>query len=138
MIARTRWLDEESFPQMGKPTALVVDDPAGSRRTVARILERFGFVVFTAATAREVGAVVDRLGGPVDLLVTEAALPDLRGDVLVRWIRRKGFSPSVLYLSGRSRAELHGRGFRDLEAPLLEKPVRDDELARQVRGLFGL
>lgn len=139
MIARRWWLDEEeSFPTVGKPTALVVDDPPASLNATARVLERFGFLVFTAGSAEEAERVVDQLSGPLDVLITEAVLPDARGDILVRLLRLKGQRPSVLYITGESRIQLHGRGFGGLDAPVVRKPLDADELARQVRALLEL
>ena len=138
MIAREWWIEEETFPAMGKPTAMVVDDREAGLSATAQVLEKFGFVVFTAGTARDAARIVDGLAGPLDLLVTEATLPDAQGDLLVRLVRLKGQRPAVLFTSGRPRRQLHMEGFRGLSAPILRNPFSDDELATRVRSLLGL
>lgn len=139
MIARKWWLkEEETFPRTGKPTAMVVDDPATSLDATARTLQQFGFVVFTASSVRDAGRVAEQLGGPLDLLVTGATLPDAPGDLLVRLVRMKGLRPAMLYTSGQPRRLLYARGFRGLNAPMIRKPFTEDELAERVRTLLGL
>lgn len=138
MIARKWWLEDETFPTVGKPTALVVDDPPTSLNATARTLEGFGFVVFTAGSAREAERVAEHLKGPLDLLMTDASLPDARGDVLARRVRSGGLDPAVLYTSGHARKQLYTRGFGGLNAPLIRKPFSKNELAERVRRLLAL
>ncbi len=126
------------FPALGKPTALVVDDHPRTRRATVEMLTEFGFTVLAASTATEAVVRARELGGPLDLLVTEATLADGRGDRLVGSMRREGVRPAVLFTSCLPRTDLRILGFTTRRDSILVRPFDDTALARRVRTLLGL
>jgi len=141
MIARATWCEArepESYPRLGRPTALVVDHATDTRAATAETLERCGFTVFTAGSAREVEQVTAGLAGPLDLLVTAVSLPDAQGEALALLVRREGLRPPVLYLSDRPWEEPDAGWGPDSEGVVVSKPVEELELERRVQRVLGL
>ena len=86
------------------PTAVVVDDHAGFRRTVRRLLERDGCrVVGEAADAASAAWLLQRVRPSFVLL--DVTLPDRDGFHLLRDLRAHGDHTPVVLISSRDRAE---------------------------------
>src|SRR5262249_2465949 len=115
----------------GTPHVLVVDDDALVRRSVARILQVGGCVVAEADGGRAAAEHVER--SPVDVIVSDLAMPGGGGLDLLRRVRRVDLDVPVILITGkpdvRSAAEAIQHGvFRYMTKPLdldaLEKAVR--------------
>ena len=108
-------------------TVLVVDDEPLVRDLVTTALERDGYVVLAAASADEALARDRDHAGPIDLVLTDVAMPGLRGPELVALLgaRRPGLRP--LYMSGYVGGETPSA------TPLLAKPFGLAALHRAVR-----
>ena len=65
---------------------LLVEDHDDTRRTLARLIERWGHSVQTAATVSEALQLANE--GPPDLLVSDLGLPDGHGNDLMRELRK--------------------------------------------------
>ncbi len=77
---------------------LVVDDDAGVRRTLGRMLERVGFTVLTAASLKEAYEVV--ADQPPDFAVVDLNLADGHGMELVRGLQEIRPGIRVVVLTG--------------------------------------
>jgi two-component system NtrC family sensor kinase len=126
---------EDSEPPNAKTaqrSALVVDDEAGVRETLAEILTSFGHRVVAAASGREA---LERMGEQrFDVILTDIRMPDLDGRALYREIERRWpeRAARVVFVSGdtltstlRVFAEESGR-------PVIEKPFLPSEVRRVV------
>jgi len=67
-------------------TVLVVDDDPSMRRTLAELIAAHGYGVTTSSTAEEALEVLQE--SPADLLVTDLRMPGMKGEELVREVRR--------------------------------------------------
>jgi hypothetical protein len=112
-------------------TILVVDDEAGIRTLVRKILAREGYRVLEAGSAEEALEAARRQR--VDLLVTDVMLPRMAGPDLARKLHESDPGLRVLYISGftpdetvRSAAFPPGAGF-------LAKPFTLAALVEKVR-----
>jgi two-component system NtrC family sensor kinase len=127
---------EESEPlnaKAGQRSALVVDDEAEVRETLAEILTSSGHRVVAAASGREA---LERMGKQrFDVILTDIRMPDLDGRALYREIERRWpeRAARVVFVSGdtltstlRVFAEESGR-------PVIEKPF----LPSEVRHIVG-
>jgi two-component system, OmpR family, response regulator ResD len=76
---------------------LIVDDDPAVHEVARAYLEREGYVVESALTARDGLALVGF--GKIDAMVVDLVLPDLPGDSLLEEVRRRSSVP-VLMLSG--------------------------------------
>jgi PAS domain S-box-containing protein len=118
------------------PILLVEDDPY-SRRSLAKLLERKGYVVRSAETGPEAVALVDEAAPGLVLL--DLMLPGMDGSEVLRHIRRRYTREQlpVIVLSGDV---LSGRSteLQALDANgLLSKPVELDELMAVVKRWAG-
>jgi CheY-like chemotaxis protein len=90
---------------------LVVDDEQAIRQIVRYILERAGYHVIEAGGGAEAIALLDA-GEPIDLLVADLEMPEMKGAEMARRIRITKPDLKVLYVTG------HIDGLMD-ERPLL-------------------
>jgi CheY-like chemotaxis protein len=114
---------------------LVVDDDESVRVFVERALRQPGYdtrVAIDATNALRIAA----SEGPFDLLLTDLAMPGMRGDELARRLRQTDPSLKVLYLTGYSDQLFDERGaLWDAEA-FLDKPVTVQALLEGVSLLL--
>jgi CheY-like chemotaxis protein len=115
-------------------TILLVDDEAGIRGLVRRILQREHYHVLEASSGEEALAIAARYGNPIQLAVTDVTMPGMNGPELVRSIRRPFPDIKVVFISGQTDTS-------DLTAfegaALLRKPFTLTDLLRVVRGSLG-
>ncbi len=81
------------------PVVLVVDDEDSVRRLASRALKMAGYRVLEAGGGTEALRFLDD-DTPLDLLLTDINMPDLKGDEVARRFRRARPELKVLYLSG--------------------------------------
>ena len=84
----------------GSGTVLVVEDEAAVRRVVCKSLERSGYQVLEAEGSREGLAIAKGYDGPIDLLLSDVAMPGLRGPELAEMIAAERPDMRVLFISG--------------------------------------
>ena len=112
-----------------KPRVLVVEDNDAIRRLVVTLLRREGYEVVEAGNGEQVlHAGLD----PVELLVTDFAMPGMTGLELAERLR----PAKVLFTSGCSVTELEQRGFQAETASFLPKPFSPVQLREKVHSLL--
>lgn len=110
---------------------LVVDDNAGTRETFARILQLDGHVIDLAGTGAD-GLRLSR-AHPLDLILSDLALPDFDGLMLLRRLLDAGVDvPFVLMTAFASTATAFEAGRLGVAA-YVEKPILADELLHILR-----
>ena len=77
---------------------LAVDDEAGIRAFVARVLRQPGYEVTVAVDGTEAVRIAET-EGPFDLLVTDLTMPGMHGDELARRLRQAQSDLKILYLT---------------------------------------
>src|SRR6202042_943035 len=87
-------------PEIVRETILLVEDEAGIRALVRKILRRENYNVLEAGSAEEAMAMAAAAPGPVDLLPTDVMLPGASGRELAERIRETRPERKVLYISG--------------------------------------
>jgi CheY-like chemotaxis protein len=121
----------------GEITVLVVDDDAMMRTLVGRTLRGEGYQVWTASGAAEARQVLARVGGPLDLILTDVAMPGGMGTQLAEDVRRAHPRVRVLYMSNYTRKDLQGHGIDLGREELLAKPFMPNQLIERVQGMLG-
>ena len=118
-------------PRRGTETVLLAEDERTVRRVAERVLRAYGYTVRSAASSAEA---IERLaaGEGVELLITDAVLPDGTGAELIERARRIRPDLAVLGVSGYSATDAVRRGVLPDGVPFLQKPFAPDELARAV------
>lgn len=128
----------ELKPLPSRKTVLVVDDDPMMLNVLGRILERENFELLMASGGPEALKALDDHGAPVDLLVTDYAMPGMQGRELAERVRERFPKIRVLYQTGFS--DLLFDNCVELEdgAAFLEKPFTARGLREAARlVLFG-
>ncbi len=118
---------------------LIAEDEALIALSLADSLEAEGHRVALAFDGAEALAEAQRMGGALDLLVTDLNMPGLTGEELIRALRaeRPGLPVVVVTGSpppgGAEALRRHGGGHGPLA--LLVKPIMDDALAAALRRM---
>lgn len=118
-------------------SVLVVDDDSMMRTLVVRTLKGDGYRVWSAGGAAEARTVLAGLNGPLDLVLTDVAMPGGMGPELAAEIRRAHPRVRVLYMSSYTREDLRGHGIDLTQGTLLAKPFMPADLLAQVRAVLG-
>lgn len=118
-------------------TIVVVDDDSLMRRLVGRTLKDTGYNVWTVEGAQSVTALFEKLGGAVDLLLTDVAMPDRAGSDLAADIRRRYPSTRIVYMSRYAPDELSAYGIDALGVFLLTKPFTPPQLLEMIQDVLG-
>lgn len=119
-----------------RPCVLLVEDDRSVRRYLEVTLQRSGYEVLTAADGLE--AMKLALASPVDVVVTDAVMPNLNGQELARFLRsnpKLSHLPIVLLTGQENRESVSGENLIDV---FLYKPVRADELKNCLNNLLSL
>ncbi len=128
-------VDNAMFELPGR-NVLVVDDEAGIRGLVRRILERESYHVIEAEEAAEAIELVRREHPSIDLLVTDIDLPGRSGRELADLLAEMYPSLRVLFVSGFTD-EAEGRTHSlPAGAIVLQKPFTLASLMRRVREVM--
>lgn len=110
---------------------LLVDDEPDIRSLYRRVLEEEGFVVTSAADAREAAQAVFR--GEFDIALIDDRLPGVRGAALARWLRRRYPRLKVVLFSAYADWDLFFRACGCGACDVLSKDFSPREVARMVR-----
>lgn len=114
----------------GSETVLLVEDEENIRGMTAQFLVSLGYRVLEAADGTAAMRLAAEHGQEIDVLVTDVALPGIRGTEVAERLRAAQPKVRVLFVSGDSDAEGNGG------ARMLEKPFDLTELARSIRELL--
>ena len=112
------------------PLVLVAEDEDIVRQMVVRCLAYEGYNVLTASDGMAALAVLQTLGGPVDVLVTDIRMPRLSGDQLGRMALDAGLARRVLFMTGYAD---HPAATSAL-GPIIKKPFHPDALCEAVKA----
>jgi PAS domain S-box-containing protein len=116
----------------GLERILLVEDEPSLRLGTARVLGERGYEVLVASDGLEALEIFDREEGAFDVLVTDVAMPRMRGDELANQLAERTSHPPVIFMTGYDSPDtipLFGR--------LLTKPVAEDVLLRAIREVLG-
>lgn len=116
-----------------RETILVVDDEAGIRSLIAKILRREHYRVLEAGTATEAAAIAAKHGSAIQLLLTDVMLPDRNGRQLAEKLVETLPKLKVMYISGFTDDESVRAGTFPPGARFLQKPFTLGALIGTVR-----
>jgi two-component system cell cycle sensor histidine kinase/response regulator CckA len=112
-------------------TVLVADDEAALRQAVVQILRTAGYRVLEAQTSAEALELARQHAGKLDILLTDIAMPGLRGPELARQVVSAHPEVQVIYMSG------YAEGLQESALPenavFLQKPFRFATLLEQLK-----
>lgn len=128
--------NEMASPCGGDEVVLLVEDEDMVRSLAKRILERYGYTVFSAPSGVEaLRAHRDRIQ-EVDLLVTDVVMPHMNGREL--YDKLKALRPKLraLFMSGYPAEVIERQGAQSGALPFIEKPFHAEDLMRKVREVL--
>jgi PAS domain S-box-containing protein len=113
-------------------TVLLVEDDEAVRALARRTLEGKGYAVMEAADGEEALRIANGHAG-IDVIVTDLAMPRLRGEDLAARIRETKPDAGIVVMSGFSRMSLVREGRIMEHGHFLEKPFTPSALVDVVR-----
>ncbi|HEX5830329.1 MAG TPA: ATP-binding protein, partial [Gemmatimonadaceae bacterium] len=126
---------DSSVAMRGGRTVLLVDDDEAVRRSLERMLARFGYRVLAAADAESALRVAAGHDGDIDVLLTDIVMPGLSGPALAERLAVLRPETRVLFISGYEEVARAQTGLAH-GAPLLRKPFAGAALAERLKTLL--
>ena len=118
-------------------TILVVEDEAGIRALVRKILRRQGYEVLEAANGQDALALCREHGTRVELLITDVLMPQMGGRELVERLQTQGHDMKVLYVSGYTDDPTVYSGDLPPGTAFLQKPFTLGSLLDKVKDVLA-
>lgn len=115
-----------------RPMLLLVEDDDGVRRGLQLLLSGQGYDVHAFSSAR--AALADLAIPAAKYLVADYALADSDGIVLLTTLQGRGWRGTAVLITAFASAELRAAAVTAGFAAMLDKPFRDDDLLRALRG----
>ncbi len=135
----TAAVEAPSAPEPPAPlaTILVVEDEAGIRALVRKILRRQGYEVLEAANGQDALALCREHGQRVELLITDVLMPQMGGRELVERLQTQGHDMKVLYVSGYTDDTTIYSGELPPGTAFLQKPFTLGSLLDKVKEVLA-
>ena len=118
-------------------TILVVEDEAGIRGLIRRILSRQNYDVIEASNGRQALEIAREHPGVIDMLLTDVVMPEMGGFDLAQELLKTRPKTKVLFISGYTGLS----GFDPSQLPpgagFLQKPFTLNALLAKVREVFA-
>jgi CheY-like chemotaxis protein len=118
-------------------TVLVVEDEAGIRALVRKILRRQGYEVLESSNGEEALAICREHAGQIDLLITDVIMPQVGGRELVDRFHELRSDAKVLYVSGYTDDSTIYSGKFPPGTAFLQKPFTLGALLDKVKEVLG-
>lgn len=123
---------------LGGECILLVDDDPAVRKGIARVLRRAGYDVIVASDGVEALREYTRSSRPIDLIVTDAVMPNMGGRDLVEAVTEINSKQACLICSGYDAGTLDQGFFLEPGREFLAKPFDNDQLLLKVEQLLAL
>jgi two-component system cell cycle sensor histidine kinase/response regulator CckA len=120
----------------GTETILLVEDSPPVRAAAQRILERFGYRVLEAPTAKAALAMAAKKHEQIDLLLTDVVMPETSGRHVAEQFALLRPEARVLFMSGYTDDAVVRHGILQAGVAYLQKPFTGDSLAAKVRAVL--
>jgi nitrogen-specific signal transduction histidine kinase/CheY-like chemotaxis protein len=120
----------------GSETILLVEDDAGLRAIIARMLEARGYSVLAARDVHDAIALGSRLDRPVDLILSDVVMPGHSGPEVVDAIRKHRPEVRALFMSGHTDHAALREGVLRSDLSFIQKPFAPTALATKIREVL--
>jgi PAS domain S-box-containing protein len=118
-------------------TILVVEDEDAVRECVVDYLGSHGYKVLQVSSGQQALDLAARHQGPIDLLLTDVVMPEMRGPELAAELNKRGGAITTLYMSGYTDQAVVNNGILPSQAAFLQKPFSLTTLAQKLQELLG-
>jgi PAS domain S-box-containing protein len=132
--------DEEPRPSdprvPGSETILVVDDEIDVRRLISKVLSFDGYLILEAAGGDDAIRIAKGWEGPIELLITDAVMPGMRGHDVATAVKTLRPRIHVLLISGYMDRPTFPQEVEADPLGFLAKPFKPSELSDRVRKIL--
>jgi PAS domain S-box-containing protein len=125
-------------PTGGTETILLADDEDGIRETVTRTLRRAGYTILAAANGADALDLAEHHPGLIHLLLSDVAMPGMRGDELAVHLLQRRPATRILFMSGYAGDLMRDHGTLEPGVTVLAKPFTANELLTAIRTMIGI
>ncbi|MBN2081756.1 response regulator [bacterium] len=115
---------------------VVVEDNEMVRNLAVSVLTRRGYTVHSAQDGTSCLALLAKLEGRLDLLLTDVVMPDMNGKELYSQVSARYPDVRVIYMSGYTDNVISHHGVLDPGVPFLQKPFSVTTLADKVNEVL--
>ena len=123
-------------PVTPKKTILVIDDEEEVRLTIQSLLERLGYRVIGADSAKAAVEVIRTYENTIDLALLDVKLPDMEGGTLFPLIRQARPSVKVIVCSGYSLDAYVRRILKQGADGFIQKPFSMKSISEKLRQVL--
>ena len=123
-------------PLRGNETILIVEDDDAVRRMTRLFLELKGYTVVEARNGADAIQLTHVHKGPIELVLTDIAMPGMKGGELAKQLVNLRPGLKVLYMSAYPEDAAINSGILGPGSAFIEKPFDADELASKVRDVL--
>lgn len=137
IIAQKAAKKERPQDLTGTGRVLLVEDEDVVRSFAVRALKRQGYEVLEASSGVEALEVMERIGGDVDIVVSDVVMPEMDGPTLLKELRRKNPDLKIIFVSGYPHEAFETSLDKDQQFAFLPKPFSLPQLAAKVKEQLG-
>ena len=112
---------------LGKISVLILDDEKNSTEEIFEFLQKEGYNVFSASSAKEGQTVIRR--EKIDVIILDIYLPDANGLDFLDKMKREHPNTEVIMISGQGDVDSIIRSIRLGVVDFLRKPLRQMDLS---------
>jgi two-component system, cell cycle sensor histidine kinase and response regulator CckA len=120
----------------GSETILVVDDETEVRQLVTKVLRFDGYLVLEARGGPDAIRIAERWEGPIELLITDAIMPGMRGPEVAAAVKALRPRIRVLLISGYTDRPTFPADVDSDPLGFLAKPFKPSEISDRVRKIL--
>jgi len=118
-------------------TVLLVEDSDAVRAVVANMLESGGLTVLQVTGGEEALALVRQGGAPIDLLLTDIAMPEMNGVELADRLERERPDVRILFMTGYAEEAVVNEGILGKHRECIGKPFTQEQITTRVREILS-
>ncbi|MDY6906097.1 MAG: response regulator [Thermodesulfobacteriota bacterium] len=120
-------------PRSRGETVMVVENEPVVLRLVTTILQNLGYNILFAVNPLEAMAIGESHEGPIHLLISDMAMPDMNGQELARHVKKRYPDIKILFMSGYTDKVIDRRGVLNEGVHFIQKPFYQKDLAFKIR-----
>lgn len=120
----------------GTETVLLCEDDSAVRTLAAHVLREAGYTVIATGRGAEALEQAQACSGALDLLITDAIMPDMNGRRLSERVTSLRPEVRTLFISGYTPNVILHHGVLDADVEFLEKPFSRGDLLSRVRKVL--
>jgi signal transduction histidine kinase/ActR/RegA family two-component response regulator len=122
---------KSAAPTGNRQTILIAEDEDGVREIATEFLKSAGYNVLTAKDGAEALDLAKRLNVPIDVLLTDVVMPNMRGPELAKQLKALRAQIRVIYMSGYLDYDQGDGGFVE-DGFFLQKPFSREAVVNKV------